>query len=83
MSEGYQKQRTGFKRLAVVETIISELRVNGGRRLTDLEGLLLYYFAGHCGDGLPDAWQVTEDRLAGIYGKSTADHIQGSPHSPL
>ena len=69
MSRSYQENTSPFKRLDVAETIIAEHRVNG-RRLLDIEALLLCYFVNHCGPKLPDGWEISEDELAGLYGKS-------------
>ena len=69
LTRSYQEYTSQFKRMDVAETIIAEHRVNG-RRLLDIEALLLCYFANHCGPNLPDGWAISEDALAGRYGKS-------------
>ena len=57
-------------RLAIAEEIIAMRRVNG-RRLKDIESLLLLHFALHCGAKLLDGWEISLEQLAGQYGKAT------------
>ena len=71
MAESYQKYKDPFKRLEVAEAIIAEHRLSvNGRRLLDIEALLLSFLVNHCGPTLPDGWKISQEELAGRYGKS-------------
>ena len=56
-------------RLYIAEDIIAMRRFNG-RRLRDIEVVLLLHFVLHCGIMLEDGWEISREELARRYGKA-------------